>query len=375
MQEDMHYYGTYALARAAGLNVKQANVIAYAAQYVDDSTANDSVVHADGGMFLTVATAHTNSEAIGNAIADHTEQRKVWIPFHFFPGNEGSSLSEKLRCVKDSDLVKEMVSNHIRHAVSVKDEYGLTLIGIMAHVYADTFAHYGFSGVSSRNNKVDGTSFELDVKDESTKLYIMGKFSSFLTKYAPKFLIKNFRDIVSSGAAFATGALGHGAVGTYPDRPFLRWRFNYKVDDKVIDSGWRDNRITFLEAAEKLHAVFSEYAKQTGVSTNSVSFDSIKETVKNIIALELPKEGRIKAWIDAIENEKLFTVERNDRNESNEQLHYSDKDWEQEKHLFDKLNESTDVSNMEVYHFHQAATYHRDYTLKTLLPKHGIVVL
>jgi len=45
MQEDMHYYGTYAMARAAGLKVKDAKVVAYAAQYVDDSTANDSEVH------------------------------------------------------------------------------------------------------------------------------------------------------------------------------------------------------------------------------------------------------------------------------------------------------------------------------------------
>ena len=51
MQEDMHYYGTYALARAAGLGVAHARVIAYAAQYVDDATANNSEVHRDGGMF------------------------------------------------------------------------------------------------------------------------------------------------------------------------------------------------------------------------------------------------------------------------------------------------------------------------------------
>ena len=102
MQEDMHYYGTYAMARAAGLAVEQAKVVAYAAQYVDDSTCNDSEVHEDGGMFQTVATAHTNSEAISNAAADHTEQRKIWVPFHFFPGNAGGTLSEKLACVKDS---------------------------------------------------------------------------------------------------------------------------------------------------------------------------------------------------------------------------------------------------------------------------------
>ena len=69
MQEDMHYYGTYAMARAAGLKVKDAKVVAYAAQYVDDSTANDSEVHKDGGMFETTVSDHTNTEVIRNAAA------------------------------------------------------------------------------------------------------------------------------------------------------------------------------------------------------------------------------------------------------------------------------------------------------------------
>ena len=110
------------MARAAGLEVKHAKIVAYAAQYVDDSTATDSEFHKDGGMFLAVATAHTSSEAISNTAADHTEQHKEWVPFHFFPGDEGETLSEKLVCVKDGVLAQEMVKNHIRHAVLVKNE-------------------------------------------------------------------------------------------------------------------------------------------------------------------------------------------------------------------------------------------------------------
>ncbi|MCF6281242.1 MAG: hypothetical protein L3J28_03375 [Candidatus Polarisedimenticolaceae bacterium] len=124
--------------------VKHATIVAYAAQYVDDSTANDSEVHEDGGMFQAIATAHTNAEAIENAAVDHTEQRMAWVPFHFLPGNEGASLSEKLCCVKNSALAQEMVKNHIQHAVSAKCKYGLALMGVMAHAYADTFSHYGF---------------------------------------------------------------------------------------------------------------------------------------------------------------------------------------------------------------------------------------
>ena len=367
MQEDMHYYGTYAMARAAGMQVKHAKVVAYAAQYVDDSTANDSEVHEDGGMFQTIATAHTNYGAIATAAADHLEQRQVWVPFHFFPGNKGKTLSEKLACRKDSELVQEMVSNHIRHAVLVKNEYGLALMGIMAHVYADTFSHYDFSGVSSKRNKVDGSSFELDVKDKKTKAYIMGKFSSFLSKYTPTFIIKNFRNFASKGASVATGALGHGAVGTYPDRPFLRWRFTFKKGNRA--SGWRDNRVSYLKGCEKLHQAFSDYANKAGIAENPVTFESIKEKVKKIIGLERAKEGRIEAWIEAIENEELFATQ------AGEALFFSKHDWEQQKDDFEDLNNAHLMAKKDVYKFHQAAIYHRDYTLKQLLPKHGIVVL
>lgn len=221
MQQDMHYHGTYAMARAAGLAVKDAKILAYAAQYVDDSTANDSEVHEDGGMFHTTATAHTNPEAIANAASDHIEQRKVWVPFHFFPGNQGETLSQRLKCQKDSDLVREMVDNHISHAVRVKDEYGLALMGIMAHVYADTFSHYGFSGVSSKGNKVDGSSFELDVKDKRVKAYVMGKFSSFLNKYTP-LLLKIFAILpakvpVLRREPWATGRSAHIRTGLFCD--------------------------------------------------------------------------------------------------------------------------------------------------------------
>ena len=37
MQIDMHFYGTYALARAAGIKPDSAHTIAYASQFVDDA--------------------------------------------------------------------------------------------------------------------------------------------------------------------------------------------------------------------------------------------------------------------------------------------------------------------------------------------------
>jgi len=366
MQEDMHYYGTYAMARAAGLRVEDAEVVAYAAQYVDDSTSSDSEIHDDGGMFETTASAHTSSEAAGNAVANHLEQRKVWVPFHFFPGGEGNTLSEKLVCGKDSGLAQEMVRNNIRHAVKVKDEYGLELMGVSAHVYADTFSHYGFSGVSSTVNKVDGDSFELDVKDRAMKAYIMNKANTFFAKYGPTSLISNYRKLASLGASAVTGALGHGAVGTYPDRPFLKWRFTYIKDNRV--SEWRNNHDTFLEGCGKIHAMFSAFAIQANLSVNAVEFDTIKSKVSSILSIEADKEGRIDAWKDAITSSQLFEAT------GNEALHYSPELWEQQKSEFEGLSSSQNMAQKHVYKFHQAAIYHRNYTLKQLLPKHGIMV-
>ncbi len=362
----MHYYGTYAMARAAGLESKHAKVIAYAAQYVDESTDNVTLEHPDGGMFQNIATAHTNSEVIANQAANQTEQRNVWVPFHFYPGNEGGSLSKKLLCVKDSLLAQEMVSNHIDHALSVKEEYGAALMGIMAHVYSDTFSHYGFSGVSSRENKVDADSFILDVKDPDAKAYIMNKFNTFIEKYTPTFITDNYRKLASSGAEVMSAALGHGAVGTYPDRPFLKWEFIYEQNS--VSSGIRNNLETFLEACEKLHAAFSLFASKANLSVNPVQFSDIKEKIIYILSLEANEERRTEEWIKAIVNGDLFQV-------NDEALVFEKSEWESQKEAFNELRSSSEIISSDVYRFQQAAIYHRDYTLKQLLPKYGISVL
>ena len=52
MQKDMHFWGTYVIARAAGVPSNDAHTIVYAAQYVDDSTKQDSKTHEDGGCSM-----------------------------------------------------------------------------------------------------------------------------------------------------------------------------------------------------------------------------------------------------------------------------------------------------------------------------------
>ncbi len=362
MQTDMHFYGTYTMARAAGIPVCDSKTIAYSAQFVDDSTQQDSKSHKDGGLLYGIATAHHPIGAAVNSMMNHEEQRRVWVPFHFIPGGEGESMEEKLICVKNSKIANEMMKHHLQLAMD-RTAYGLELLGIGAHVYMDTFSHYGFSGISSKYNAVKGGSIKfIGVQDANVKKYIKKK------KY--EFFLKFFRETISFFGEEFSRALGHGGVATYPDRPFLHWQVKFEEEFSGNNAREdRNNPDTFLEGCEGLHRYFSEFSKQNYPDNGHKLFGDIKETVSGIIKYEGKKDARIDKWLDAIKEGHLFKPEENEHDMS-----YKASEWEDEKKNFDKLESSARALRTHVYRFHQAAALHRYYVLKDLLPANGIAV-
>lgn len=353
MQLDMHYYGTLAMAAAAGIPGKDAETIAYAAQFTDDSTGCDSSEHEDHGLLYGISTAHhpiqSFMDRVGAKIKEGTEeQRKIWVPFHFLPGGRGKTLSEKLLCVKDSGIAREMLENNLE--ASLKKPYGLELMGVTAHVYMDTFSHYGFSGIASSFNrvKIETVSF---TKEPATADYVKEKFKSFMERH-----------VVAAGAQAAVKFLGHAGVATYPDRPYLRYRFDF--DRPRPDNGAtsvRDNGGTFLEGCKCLHEFFSKFARSKyAEAVGFRNFEGIEEGVRKVIAREADMEGRIKAWRES----GLI----------NGLADYNPETWEREKIMFPKYAASENGIDTNAYRFHQAATFHRYYVLKDLLPAHGIAV-
>lgn len=365
MQTDMHYYGTYAIARMAGLSVEVAKTIAFSAQYVDDSTKNDSEEHPDGGLIYGIATAHSNGQVAKNRLVNQKEQKQVWTPFHFLPGGEGETLTQKLQCKKDSIIAQEMTKNHM--AFAKNSNFGPQLMGIACHVYADTFSHYGFTGIGIDTNDVDADSIKLiDVKDPEMEAYLLNKHNRFIKKYAPSFIIKLWRAIANGAAEAFSGSLGHGGVGTYPDRPYLHWQYTYENHNKTSD---RDNPATFLEGCEKMYKLLLAYGKRCDKAHKPlVLFKDVKDKIDAILRAELPMQGRINLWKTAIITNDLYTAE------SDEALDYDHHIWEKQKADFNSLPHSAMAKELDVYKFHQAATYHRYYVLKDLLPKHDIVI-
>jgi hypothetical protein len=375
MDIDMHYYGTYALARAAGLRQDAARVIATAAQYVDDSIGLEkSVVHPDGARFHIDATSHHPFSLQGLIENnDLDDQQLVWVPFHFLPGGEGSSQSQKLMCVKNSPFAQAMRDHHLAQANAF---FWLELMGITAHVYADTFAHYGFSGVSSRVNRVVPESIST-ANLADTK----GFLERFFAKFGKQNALENFRTRISSAVGqagtmldpTATGALGHGAVATFPDQPYLRWSYSYEMPQYAGKTTvTRDNAQDYEEAAAALFDMFrkattaldGQYADGPGRDFEK----DIRPRVRDIIRVEKPTADRIELWKAAMAAGAFSAA--------GETIPpYDAEDWRKDVLQLSGYATAQEATAQSAYRFHRAAHIHRNYVLMELLPRMGVYII
>jgi hypothetical protein len=372
MQYDMHYYGTYAMAAAAGIPKGDAEIIAYASQYVDDQdhTTLESVRQVADSIceaVVGIATAHNPIDAgllakVGllgtqlyrkNTKTLTDDSRLVWVPFHFIPGNKGKTFLEKIVCQKDSPIANEMIDNHIK--LAGEEAYGPHLMGIAAHVYADTFAHYGFSGVSSELNSVDVSSIKVsDSHRKETRDYLEGRSTVFQDFFGIPY--EHLENSVH---------LGHGGVDTHPDRPFLIWEFRYSSGKTER----RSNPDTFVEACRKLYDHFIRFAQiryANNQSNTSIPFANIEGTVRSIIEYEGKGDDRVEQWMNAMENGLIGCIKPCVR--------YDHTAWTVDIDNALKERNATKIKNSNAFHFHAAAEFHRHYVLKLLLPKHELII-
>jgi hypothetical protein len=373
---DMHYYGTYALARAAGIRADAARVIATAAQFVDDAIGSkEAIVHPDGARFRSETTSH-HPFSLAGVIQNNNldDQQLVWVPFHFLPGGDGDTQSQKLICRKDSKFAREMVRHHL---VESSKFYGLELMGITAHVYADTFAHYGFSGVSSRVNRVVAASIRPQNAPDGT-----GMLDRFLKKFGVQNAFDNFCIRVSSMVATkwttldpaATGALGHGAVATFPDQPYLRWSYDYEMPAySGMPCMSRNNAQDYEEGAAALHRMFRDFAahdERFYSDWAGLDFEKdLRLRVRQIFAVEKPSQDRSDIWKAAV-TAGQFTSKPGETIPP-----YDPMAWQTEIEELRFLPSAQDATSVPSYRFSRAAAAHRDYVLMELLPKMGVYII
>jgi len=362
MELDMHYYGTYAMARAAGVRREVCREIAAAAQFVDDNGDKSSLELSDGARLDVEATAH---HTLNLRNLDPEDQRQIWLPFHFLPGNSGEPYAERLLCTKDSPVARKMIALNLE---MLDQPFAPQLLGITAHVYADTFSHYGFSGVSARENRVINGSIRFyDLSPEMTS-YITAKARRFKWTYHPC----TFRQFIKScGAEFFSRALGHGAVMTYPDRPYLKWDFVYENAPDKKRCPLRDNPATYLEGCAQLHQLFQRAAgarPDFAERAACMDFSRIEATVKNILALQAPMAERIAAWRNAARHGLLFGTG------AEEIPVYPENAWLDNQEALANMADSRRAPGLPAFRFYQAAAVHRTNIIRHLLPQHELIV-
>jgi len=236
MQIDFHHAVTYVAARLAGFDQAESDIIAYCAQYVDDATNAGLIRFDNDAMYSRISSAHRMLDYRNfDALANH----HVWLPFHFLPGNGGLDAGrnpdgrfiEKIICRPDSPVARDMVCACIEGRDT---SYGLHRLGVTMHVYADTWAHQGFAGVNHKVNEIQA----LDDEDEPDA----GLLTRLRDYFGDKF------DQTAGKFVGDTLPLGHGAALSYPDRPWLTWRYR-DHNGNIVE---RNNTRDFIEAADAM---------------------------------------------------------------------------------------------------------------------------
>lgn len=285
MQIDGHHTLTYVVARMAGMEHTNAEKLAYCAQYVDEATNSEPIRFQNGAMFNRISSAHKMLDyRNGNELANHL----AWIPFHFLPGNDGlksgsipnGGFIERLVCKPDSPVARDMLRSVSKYR---QTPLSLYIMGIALHVYADTFSHQGFAGVSHKINDVKN--IESD-EDES--------------------LLDRVRDSILNWSVSSVSPLGHGPALSFPDRPYITWTY----EDGEGNTIKRDNTQDFLKAANQMYKVIKCYLEEDE-SMNIDSQDDMPPEKLKLIENALKQfkdengEERHKQWLKWISQGKF----------------------------------------------------------------------
>jgi hypothetical protein len=276
MQIDFHHGVTYVTARLAGFEPRESDIIATAAQYVDDAVNSGTIWFKNGAMYARISSAHKmldyrNFEALADAL--------VWLPFHFLPGNGGlpagqhpdGAFVQKLICLPNSPVAQDLIRSVIRER---HRRYALHRLGVTLHTYADTWAHQGFVGVPHVVNHATNLTGPGGEPDHS----LTDRMENyFINKALP---------------------LGHGAVLSNPDKPFLTWGYTNGHGDRIE----RNNPVDFLNAADHMCRVMQCFrAGDAGAATTGLS-DRDRAALWDLInELRSDKpEDRHTAWLAEI---------------------------------------------------------------------------
>jgi len=269
MNKSFHYYCIRVLAEKAGFSADDAQTIAYASQYTDDSSEHGKMRitnipdtyeyprwNRSQGTFDPICTAHSGKGWLAKVwkwakfYLKTDVQRRILMVYHFLPGD---GMAEEKRdnfhfiTEKNSELSNLVVDEALGSIRQSNDDtylHAIIKVGIALHTYADTWSHNGFSGRHS--------SLENDIKKIRIK-----KGSNYKS-------VNPLESIVS----YAAPDVGHAEGSTIPDVSNIDWDAKYA--NKRGGPG-HDNSQEFIDAAREIYERLTSIFKQPNESWDNIS--------------------------------------------------------------------------------------------------------
>lgn len=353
MQMDFHFCTIYALARSAGFGPEDAYTVAYASQHTDDAKYHHALEFENGGRFQQVMTSHRFLDA--DAISKETCYT-IYVPFHFLPGNLGVDFYERMFTRPNSIVAQRILNDFFQMPLK---PYSLHFLGILLHVYADTWSHQNFMGVIRQ--------WMNDVKN----LKIAGEKVGFIKKCLD--------DLRTRVCEYCAPLLGHAQAGTFPDEPYREWEY-YDYRDRYVKVYNHDRA---MDAAQNCYMVLVKFLKQYPQfsAKNPVPWQDFSGKVSALFGEKGTCEERFNRWRGAISTgEFQFTPGGRDLT-----IDYADRDWFGNAVTVLEILNAADPEKPGRYerkagfetsqwkYFHDAAAYHVFHTLHEVLPEYGMI--
>lgn len=255
MDIEFHYYITHILAEKAGFSSEDAQIIAYASQYVDDNNQQYTIDKDKPDEYQNYISQTLN------ILKPKHELIRIHPCFHFLPGDycyHGELMKRKdgllhiLTTTPNSKNVNKLMDAALQSA-------NLYQIGIATHCYADTWAHQNFVGYEHRFNSMRG-------------------------------LLEN-----------VIPDIGHADAGHKPDIVNRIWY------DKRLVPGNREihNKERFLEAAKHL---FDKYSRYVDRKIKSRDIEKAWSELKRKLGRAIGKEDRASSGGRAKRSEKYLSL-------------------------------------------------------------------
>ena len=215
MDDEFHYYITFIVALRAGFDHRQAYILAYSSQYVDDNTKRYSI---DGTRSEEPYENYITQTP--NIFKPREDLMRIYPVFHFMPGGSEEIHSDSCRRSDGKLHLLNTVAGNSHSQLLLKsavESGNLYLTGIASHMFADTFSHQNFVGYKDSFNGMEGL----------------------------------FASIAPS--------IGHLDARNNPDRPCLVWQDHRLVTTHRIVR----NKDRFLAAARELHQAYCSLTGNT----------------------------------------------------------------------------------------------------------------